>query len=102
MGATDDFRLRPVHAHINLLGWATNALMGYFHWIARRPADCLAWASFTALNLGSLILCAGLTALLFGIPGPAPFMGGGTILVVTGVLTFGSIILRATWRRGDG
>ena len=30
MGATEDFTLAPVHAHINLLGWATLALMGTF------------------------------------------------------------------------
>ncbi|HEY5798963.1 MAG TPA: hypothetical protein VIT92_02015 [Burkholderiaceae bacterium] len=28
MGASHDFTLRPVHAHINLLGWATMALAG--------------------------------------------------------------------------
>ena len=26
MGATENFTLRPVHAHLNLLGWTTLAL----------------------------------------------------------------------------
>ena len=28
MGATENFTLRPVHAHLNLLGWTTMALGG--------------------------------------------------------------------------
>lgn len=28
MGATQDFMLRPVHAHVNLMGWASLALFG--------------------------------------------------------------------------
>ena len=28
MGITHDFHLAPVHAHLNLLGWASLALMG--------------------------------------------------------------------------
>ena len=28
MAATQDFQLRPVHAHINLVGWASLALFG--------------------------------------------------------------------------
>jgi hypothetical protein len=28
MGATEDFQLSPVHAHINLVGWASLALFG--------------------------------------------------------------------------
>ena len=28
MGITHDFRFMPVHAHLNLLGWASQALFG--------------------------------------------------------------------------
>jgi len=31
MGKSHDFVLAPVHAHVNLLGWATMALMGALH-----------------------------------------------------------------------
>ena len=31
MGITHDFSLVPVHAHLNLLGWATLALYGLIH-----------------------------------------------------------------------
>ena len=34
MGASGDHSLAPVHAHINLLGWATLALMGSFYGLA--------------------------------------------------------------------
>ena len=31
MGATENFTLRPVHAHLNLLGWTTLALAGLIY-----------------------------------------------------------------------
>lgn len=31
MGAAHDFALRPVHAHLNLVGWMTLALYGLIH-----------------------------------------------------------------------
>lgn len=56
MAGTQDFLLRPVHAHANLVGWASLALFGLFyraypalkgHWLAK--------AHF-ALAAGSAIL----------------------------------------------
>jgi hypothetical protein len=41
MGSTQDFTLAPAHAHLNLVGWATLALMGTFYAVSARPAG---WA----------------------------------------------------------
>lgn len=56
MAATQDFSLSPVHAHANLLGWASMALFGLtyrayprlqqgwaakFHWVLAAPAAVL-------------------------------------------------------------
>ena len=41
MGATENFTLRPVHAHINLLGWTTMALAGSSTACIRRPPQAV-------------------------------------------------------------
>src|SRR5262249_31960328 len=56
MGASEDHTLAPVHAHINLLGWASLALMGAFYGLAGDLAPVrLAWVNFAVSNLGNLI-----------------------------------------------
>ncbi len=37
MGASQNFLLRPVHAHLNLLGWATLALAGLVYSVYPLP-----------------------------------------------------------------
>lgn len=64
MGATHQFTLAPVHAHINLLGWTLLALVGLI--VARFPhlgETRLATAFFWVYNL-SLPLSMGLLAAL--------------------------------------
>jgi hypothetical protein len=39
MGITHEFVLAPVHAHINLLGWATLALMGVVYHVHPAAAE---------------------------------------------------------------
>ncbi|WP_333671675.1 hypothetical protein [Elioraea tepidiphila] len=57
MGITHDFSLSPVHAHLNLLGWTSLALMGltlraYPELLRSRP---LAWAQY-GLSAGSALI----------------------------------------------
>ncbi|MDT9600573.1 hypothetical protein [Sphingosinicella rhizophila] len=47
MAATQDFQLRPVHAHINLVGWASLALFG----LAYRVYPVLATRRLARLHL---------------------------------------------------
>ncbi len=56
MGPSQDFRLVPVHAHLNLLGWATMMLAGlYYRGDAVAAASRLAhwhfWLAFVGLIL---------------------------------------------------
>jgi len=52
MGITHDFHLAPVHAHLNLLGWTSLALMGltYRAWpeLAERRVPALTQYAFSA------------------------------------------------------
>ncbi|MDB5449140.1 MAG: conserved hypothetical signal peptide protein [Phenylobacterium sp.] len=94
MGASNDHSMAPVHAHMNLLGWASLAVMGAFYGIAgdRAPAK-LAWANFTISNLGNLITLPLLAMLLKGDTAVVPVMAVGEILIVVGMVTFGAAVL---------
>jgi hypothetical protein len=56
MGIAHDFRLAPVHAHLNLVGWTTLALMGlsYRAWPQLAESRVLAPLQF-ALSAGSAV-----------------------------------------------
>jgi hypothetical protein len=93
MGASNDHSLAPVHAHINLLGWASLALMGAFYGIAADLAPArLAWANFVISNLGNLITLPLLTMLLKGDLAVIPVMAVGEVIIVLGMLVFGAAV----------
>ena len=93
MAASHDFLLRPVHAHANLLGWATNALFGCFFWLRGGVARAWEWLGFGAYNLGGAIMLGGLTALLLDKPVPPAVMPFCTTLIGAGVLQMGVAII---------
>jgi hypothetical protein len=99
MGASNDHTFMPVHAHINLLGWASLAAMGAFYGIAgeRAPAK-LAWANFAVSNLGNLITLPLLAMLLSGNTQVIPVMAVGEVLIVLGMAIFGLAVLTVARR----
>jgi len=94
MGASGDHSASPLHAHINLLGWASLALMGAFYGIAgeRAPAR-LAWANFIVSNVGNLMSLAMLSLIVQGKPPILPILIPGEILIVLGMALFGVSVL---------
>ena len=57
MGASNDFQLVPLHAHLNLLGWATMALYGTFYALTEKTmSKGLAWTNFAFAFAGILVL----------------------------------------------
>ena len=87
MGASEDFHLAPVHAHINLAGWASLAIFGLVYRAYPQLAERrLALVHFALSSLGSLLLPLGIgLAVLRGEPMLAIV---GSILWVGGVITF--------------
>lgn len=98
MGATPDhdFRLMPVHAHLNLLGWVSAALIGLLH--ERFPAlgtMATARAAFWLYQLGLPPMMASLAVLLLRADESiGPVVGGFSVLVLLGVLLF----VRSLWK----
>lgn len=90
MGASGDHTLAPVHAHINLLGFALMSIFG----LAYRAIPGLAegWmpkAHFWLHQIGAIILLIGLTLLMLGKAEEAsigPILGIFEIFILVGTI----------------
>ena len=86
MGATHQFALRSVHAHINLLGWATMLGMGlltrvfgdHFH-------PRLAWVQFWIYQIGLAAMLVALAAVTLGLGSLEPLLGAASVVVAAAV-----------------
>ena len=102
MGANQDFVLRPVHAHINLLGFASMMLFGLFY--RAFPAAGRGWlpvAHFALSVLGFLILMPSLTLMLLQRPLFLPAMIASEIMLVGSMLLFVIIVFMATMKKDE-
>ncbi|HEY8573518.1 hypothetical protein [Phenylobacterium sp.] len=94
MGASNDHTLSPVHAHINLLGWASLAIMGAFYGIAgARTPGKLAWANFVVSNVGNLMSLPMVAMVVQGKQPILPMLIGGEVLIVLGMVLFGAAVV---------
>lgn len=86
MGAAQDFTLTPVHAHLNLAGWASLALFGLtyraFPALAERR---IALFHFIASATGAVLLPLGI--------GFAVLKGEPTLAIVASILWFAGVLL---------
>lgn len=93
MGATENFTLRPIHAHINLLGWATLAVAGLVYSIFPRAGESrLAKTHFWLLNLSMPIMISALAIMLLGNKGVIPVLAISEFVAAAGILAFGANI----------
>lgn len=89
MGASQNFTLRPVHAHINLLGWTTMALAGLIYSVfPQAGASRLARVHFWLLNLALPVMMGALAMLLLGHVGAAPVLATAEIVGALAILAF--------------
>jgi hypothetical protein len=89
MGATQNFRLAPVHAHVNLLGWATLALAGLVYSVFPRAGTSrLAKVHFWVINLAMPVMMVALSMLLLGHPQVEPVLAASEIVGALGIVAF--------------
>lgn len=93
MGAREDFQLVPVHAHLNLAGWASLALFGLtYRAYPELAATKLARYHFIVSGTASVLLPIGIGfAVLRSSPGLAI---ASSILWLLGVLMFLAQLIR--------
>lgn len=101
MGMTQQFGLSPVHAHINLLGWASMFLYGLFYRLFPQAGEGV----LPKIHLG--LAATGLPVMMFGLtiklaPIPSllaaelPLLIGGPTLILLGMFVFAFIVFKAT------
>lgn len=95
MGASHDHSLLGVHAHMNLLGWVSMALIGLvYHHFPQAAASRLADVQFWLFNVALPVMMVALGLLLKGNAGIEPLLGAMSVLVLLTVLLFAVNLLR--------
>jgi hypothetical protein len=89
MGATGHIEFAPVHAHINLLGWATMALAGViYHLFPRAGGSRLGLWHFWLHNLALPVAMISLFFMFAGFPQLEKLVIASSMVMVLGVLLF--------------
>lgn len=100
MGHQEDFTLRSVHAHINLIGWASMMIFGFFYRLFPDAGSTrIAKAHLGLSILGFCLMIPGLTLLMLGNPVLLPALLGGEVLLAIAILMFAVILFRETGRK---
>jgi hypothetical protein len=90
MGITHQFSLAPVHAHVNLLGWATLAIIGViYHAYPAAATTRLAAIHFWIHNTALPVFMVGLAFSLTGHEAFIPVTIVGATAIAVGVVVFG-------------
>ncbi|WP_211440711.1 hypothetical protein [Collimonas humicola] len=94
MGATDNFVLAPVHAHLALLGWASLALAGLiYHLYPAAALTLLARIHFWLHNIGLPFFMLGLGLVLTGHAAAVPIVSISAGCVTIGLAAFTANVL---------
>ena len=89
MGMKEDFTLAPVHAHINLVGWASLMLFGlYYRGNPAASARPLAQWQFWIAVLGMLLLVPGIAGAVTQNGSLAVLTIPGSLLTLISMLIF--------------
>jgi len=89
MGASGDHVLTPVHAHFNLLGWASLALVGLiYRQFPVAGSHWMATVQFWLHNAGLLAAMFLLTGVLRGTTSLEPILGVASVVIGASVVLF--------------
>jgi hypothetical protein len=95
MGRSGDHGMMPAHAHLNLVGWASLALMGTFY--ALSGPSRLGWLNFALSTAGVVVMIPALALVLSGNKAMETATIVGSTLALLGMLTFVAAVL-SHWR----
>ena len=103
MGLSHDFTLSPVHAHINLIGWASMFLFGLYYKVTPAADTRFAMAHYGFATAGLVLLNAGLTVLLLHGDAPLPGLAwvAGAACTTVSALMFAWTVFASTAERRE-
>ncbi len=87
MAASNDHGMMPAHAHLNLMGWATLALMGTYYALSGKSGR-LGWINYGLSTVGVIVAIPSLALLLAGNPAAEKGATAGSILALLGMAVF--------------
>lgn len=98
MSASGNHTLSPAHAHLNLLGWVSCAIFGfYYHVVPRAAAGVLARVHLGLAALGLVMIVPGI---VMAVSGQGETLAKlGSVVTVLSMLTFAVVLLRDTGAR---
>lgn len=103
MSITQNHATYSAHAHLNLLGWTSLALMGTFYaLLGQGVPNWVKLTNFTLSNLGVICMISGLFMYLGQVGVPAiyvPLLVVGGLSTVSGFLLFGGTVLTTMMRK---
>lgn len=102
MGALEDFRLKGVHVHVNLIGFVTLFLAGLFYRAVPAAAGALGWMHYGLTVAGLGLMTPGLAGIFLGIPSIAWMVKPGSVLAIAGMMLFVWVVMRGTRPGAEG
>jgi cbb3-type cytochrome oxidase subunit 1 len=97
MGATNNFTLMGVHAHLSLLGWVSLAVIGLiYHAMPHAASTKLAKTHFWLHNLALPVQMMALALYLSGTKEAGPILGMASMVIGLGVVCFAINIWKHT------
>lgn len=95
MAASHEFSLRPVHTHLNLLGWASMAIYAvYYQFSPEASRSSLARAHFWLANAGLVVMSASIALLSAGVGAAEPGAAAGSLALLASLVLFAVIVFR--------
>ncbi|SRR6266571_3598448 len=89
MGASQNFTMRPVHAHVNLLGWTTLALAGLIYSVFPKAGGSkLAKVHFWLMNLSLPAMMISLALVLTGHLVAVPVLVSAEMVAALAIIAF--------------
>jgi hypothetical protein len=96
MGITNDHSQAPTHAHNNLLGWVSMALMGLtFRTWPKLSVGGLPKAIFWLMNAGTIVMVLGLWQIFSGNDVGEKVVAVGSLIVLLTMILFAVVVYRA-------
>jgi hypothetical protein len=95
MAMTQDFRLMPAHAHLNLVGFVALFLAGlYYQAVPKAASTSIATLQAWTAVVGAILFPIGIGAVLLGGEKYEVLAIVGSLVVLAGMLMFAIIIFR--------
>jgi hypothetical protein len=99
MGLSNDHSAFPAHAHLNLLGFVSLFLFGfYYRMYPLLDQSRAAFAQVWIWILGTRIMTIGVAFVHTGHKGGDPIAAIGSVIVLAAMLTFGWLVFRSERR----